>query len=64
MTKREFWLKLFSENDVALATAIHLCNRFIDEDQLKSGSSFIMDKINELDDEISQEQIDDVFRSN
>lgn len=34
MTKRDYWLKLFSENDVALASAIILCERFVTDEQL------------------------------
>ncbi len=29
MTQKEFWLKLFNENDTALASAIILVNRFV-----------------------------------
>lgn len=61
MTKRQFWLKLFSENDVALATAIHLCQRFTDEESLKKSQEFIYEKVKELDDEVSKEQIEDIF---
>lgn len=61
MTKREFWIKLFSENDVALASAIHLCQRFANEDQIKNGTEFIQSKVKELDEPVSKEQIEDVF---
>ena len=44
MTKKEFWLKLFQENDTALACAIHLCERFVDENQLQNGAEFIAQK--------------------
>lgn len=61
MTKREFWLKLFSENSIALASAIHLCERFVTDEQLKSGANFIEEKRKELDDPMPQEIIDAVF---
>ena len=61
MTKREFWLKLFSENDTALASAIHLCERFISEEQLKSGEEFLEQRRKELYEDVSKEQIKKVF---
>ena len=61
MTKKEFWLKLFQENDTALACAIHLCERFVDENQLQNGAEFIAQKKNELYTEVSSEHISYVF---
>ena len=61
MTKREFWLKLFTENNVALASAIHLCERYIDDKSLTNGTDFIQGKIKELDNPMPEEQIIDVF---
>lgn len=61
MTKREFWLKLFQENDTALACAIHLCERFVDEKQLESGAEFIAQKRSELNNEVSPEILVEVF---
>jgi len=61
MTKRGLWLKLFRENDTALACAIHLCERFVDEDGLRNAEKFINQKINELYDEVPQEKVDKVF---
>lgn len=61
MKKRHFWLKLFQESDTALACAIHLCERFVDEKQLQNGQDFIQQKIAELDDEVPQEQVAKVF---
>lgn len=63
MTKRDFWLKLFHENDTALACAIHLCERFVNEQQLQSGSEFIAQKRNELNDEVPSEVLAEVFAS-
>lgn len=34
MTYKEFWLKLFNENNIALTCAIILINRFVTEEQL------------------------------
>lgn len=48
MTKKEYWLKLFEENDVALACAIHLCESFADDVQLVKGRQFIEQKVEEL----------------
>lgn len=45
MTKRELWLKLFSESDVALASAIHFCERFVTPESLENGSEFISEKV-------------------
>lgn len=63
MTKKDFWLKLFSENDTALASAIHLCERFVTDEQLERGADFIKEKIKELDEEVPEEQILEVFGS-
>ena len=41
MTKREMWLKLFQENNTALATAIHLCERFVTLEGLEKNEEFI-----------------------
>lgn len=58
MKKRELWLKLFSENDVALACAIHLSERFCqDPKDLLRNKSFIQEKVIELDEEVSREDI-------
>lgn len=64
MTKRELWLKLFYENDTALATAIHLCNRFVTEKSLVSGQEFIQAKVKELDDPVPVDQVEFIFPSN
>lgn len=61
MTKKEFWIKLFQENDTALACAIHLCERFVDEKSLQSGADFIAQKRSELNNEVPSEIITDVF---
>ena len=39
MTKKELWLKLFQENDTALACAIHLCARFATQESLEEAAS-------------------------
>lgn len=61
MTKRDFWLKLFQENDTALASAIHLCERFITDEQLKNGEDFLEQKRKELYEEVPEEVIQAVF---
>lgn len=61
MTKKDFWLKLFQENDTALACAIHFCERFVNMDQLEKGAEFIEQKKRELYSEIPDEQIAAVF---
>lgn len=48
MRKREFWLKLFSENDTALAAAVHLVQRFVTEQSLATGQDFLLQKRQEL----------------
>lgn len=52
MTKREFWIKLFSQNDVALACAIILCERFATEEQLTNGKEYILEQISKLNEEV------------
>lgn len=61
MTKKEFWLKLFSENDIALAAAIHLCTRFVTPEGLENGVDFLAVKRRELDEEMDPEVVQNVF---
>lgn len=61
MKKREYWMKLFAENDTALATAIHLCERFVTEEQLENGEEFLTQKRKELDEEIPAEIVEETF---
>jgi outer membrane protein assembly factor BamE (lipoprotein component of BamABCDE complex) len=61
MTKRQFWLKLFNENSIALASAIHLCERFVTQEQLKSGEHFIKQKLKELDEPMTEDAVKLVF---
>ena len=61
MTKRELWLRLFSENDTALASAIHLCERFVTPKSLESGQNFIMQKRRELDEEVDAKIVREIF---
>lgn len=61
MTKKELWLKLFHENDTALVCAIHFCERFITDEQLRNGVEFIAQKKNELYEDIPPEQVALVF---
>lgn len=61
MTKREMWLKLFQENNTALVTAIHLCERFVTLEGLEKNEEFILQKIDDLYDEVPEEQVKMVF---
>lgn len=61
MKKRELWLKLFSENDTALAAAIHLCERFVTPVNLEGGIEFLAAKRRELYNEVDQETVESVF---
>lgn len=61
MTKKEYWLKLFEENNVALACAIHLCERFADDVQLVKGRQFIEQKVEELSNIIDDKIIKETF---
>lgn len=61
MTKRELWLKLFSENDTALAAAIHLCERFVTPKSLESGQDFLIQKRRELNEEVDPKIVHEVF---
>mgnify|MGYP005962035391 FL=1 len=62
MTKRDYWLKLFSENDVALTCAITLCKRFSTDEQLTNGKEYITEQISKLDEEVSNDVIKEVFK--
>lgn len=61
MTKRELWLKLFSENNTALATAIHLCERFATPESLNNNVDFLAQKRRELNEEVDREVVELVF---
>ena len=61
MTERDFWLKLFSENDTALAGAIILCERFVTEDQLQRGKEYIESRKKKLYEEMPLNKIQSVF---
>ena len=64
MTNREFWLKLFSENDVALIAAITLCQRFGPSDQKplnESQMEYIEKQKKWLDKEASSKDVKTTF---
>lgn len=61
MTNRDYWLKLFSENDVALASAIILCERFVTDEQLTNKKEYITKQISKLNEEVSNDVIKEVF---
>lgn len=58
------WLRLFEKNPVALACAIHLCERYVDNDQLIKNKTFITEKVKQLNDEIPSEDVEKIFRKN
>lgn len=61
MTNRDYWLKLFSENEVALASAIILCERFVTDEQLTNKKEYITKQISKLNEEVSNDVIKEVF---
>lgn len=61
MTKKELWLKLFQENDTALACAIHFCERFVTPESLEHGQDFIIQKRRELKEDVDQEIVESIF---
>ncbi len=61
MTVREFWLKLFSENDTALISAVILIERFVTEKQLQSGQEYIQSRKKELYEKAPETLVKDVF---
>ena len=61
MTKKEFWLKLFNENDTALISALILIERFVDEEQIKNGTEYIQSRKKELYEEMPLNEIKNVF---
>lgn len=61
MTRKEFWLKLFAENDMALASALILVDRFATEEQLQRGKEYIESRKKELYEEMPLSEIQSVF---
>lgn len=61
MTQKEFWLKLFSENDIALASALILVDRFVTEEQLQKGQEYIKSRVKELYKEMPKADVEKVF---
>lgn len=61
MTQKEFWLKLFNENDTALASAIILVNRFVNKEQLESGKEYIRSEVHKLYEEMPEDVVKSVF---
>jgi len=64
ITKRDVWLKLFEENDTALASAIHFCERFVTMDSLEKGQDFIEQKKKELYEEYPLNVAKELFGEN
>ena len=61
MTRKEFWLKLFAENDTALASVLILVDRFVTEEQLEKGKEYIESRKKELYEEMPLSEIQAVF---
>lgn len=61
MTEKEFWLKLFSENDTALASVLILVDRFVTEESLASGAEYIEQRKKELYNEMPEDKIKLIF---
>ena len=61
MTRKEFWLKLFAENDSALASALILVDRFATEEQLQRGKEYIESRKKELYEEMPESEVKAVF---
>lgn len=53
MTKRQLWLSLFHSNDVALATAVNLCEEYAAEGK-KLDSKKLAEEIKKLDESVEQ----------
>lgn len=58
MTIKEFWLRLFAQNDIALACVIHSCEKSLIKEFSENSKDFIQNKIEELYEEAPQELID------
>lgn len=64
MTKKEFWLKLFSENDTALASALILVEhfeRYVNVEQLERGNKYIRSEVQKLYEEMPEDVVKSVF---
>lgn len=61
MTRKEFWLKLFAENDTALASALILADRFATDQQLQRGKEYIESRKKELYEEMPLNAVQSVF---
>lgn len=61
MTRKEFWLKLFAENDIALASALISADRFTTDQQLQRGKEYIESIKKELYEEMPLNVVQSVF---
>ena len=61
MTRKDFWLRLFSENDTALTSALILIERFVTEKQLETGKEYIENRKKELYEEMPEDEVRAVF---
>ena len=62
MTYKEFWLKLFNENNIALTCAIILINKFVTEKQLQQGQDFILKEKEILNKIVPEEIVKNTFK--
>lgn len=61
MTRKEYWLKLFAENDIALASALILFDKFVTKEQLTDGRDYLESSIKELYEEVPLSVIQATF---
>lgn len=52
MTRKEYWLKVFSENDAALASALILIEKFATQEHIDADKEYIESRVGELYEEI------------
>jgi len=61
VTRKEFWLKLFAENDTALASTLILVKRYVTSEQLEKGKEYIESRKKELYEEMPLSEIKLIF---
>ena len=53
-----------NENDVALAVAIHLCERYVSLDGLLQNEAFVKEKVGQLNNVMPERDVETVFGKN
>lgn len=61
MTYKEFWLKIFNMNDIALTCAIILINKFVNNESLDIGKDFILKEKETLNEIVPEEVVKKTF---